>query len=242
MRHQVDLWTVRIEEQLPAMSQHWRMLDEGERHRASRYRHEADRTRFVVARATLRCLLGHRLQLSPQSLVFHNNPFGKPTLPAPHGLHFNTSHSGDWVLHAISASAPVGVDVEAITADWHALQPLDNVLAPAEREWLLSLHERERSAAFTAIWVRKEAYVKAQGQGLSLALHEIDVLPVRGGAPERPTEQGRERELSSEALSLCPLQLGAGYAACLAYLGPQPLLQIQRYQGSLEPASVLASK
>jgi 4'-phosphopantetheinyl transferase len=233
--HAVDLYPISVKAERPWLARHWRLLDEAERQRAARYRREADRARFMLARTTLRCLLGRRLGLAPQALVFCSNPFGKLALPPPHALHFNTSHSGDWVLHAFSASAPVGVDVEAIACDWAALQPLDNVLAPAERDWLLSLRVRERPAAFAAIWVRKEAYVKAQGQGLSRPLREISVLPARGGAPERLAERGHDLHL--EALSLCPLELGAGYAGCLAYLGPKPLLRFQHYRDALHQAA-----
>lgn len=231
----VSVWTVQIKDQISAMDRHWRVVDEGERRRAARYRHEADRLRFLVARATLRRLLGNALEIAPEAVVFSSNPFGKPELLAGRALHFNTSHSGDWALHAFSVSAPVGVDVEAIGDNWADLLMSAQVLAPAESDWLMSLDEAARPAAFTALWVRKEAYVKALGEGLSRPLHEICAIPSSTALADRLSERGRE--LPPDELTLCPIELGAGYAACLAYLGPRPDMRIHRYGNGGQPTA-----
>jgi 4'-phosphopantetheinyl transferase len=232
----VTLWTFHMKEQFSLMDRHWRVLDEEERLRAARYRYEVDRSRFVVARATLRRLLGNTLDMPPEAMVFSSNPFGKPELLARSALHFNTSHSGDWVLHAFSSSAPVGVDVEAVRDDWADLLASGQVLAPAEADWLASLDEPARPAAFTGLWVRKEAYVKALGEGLSRPLKEICVIPSSAGTHERLSE--RDHEVPLDALSLCPIELGTGYSACVAYLGPRPDIRIQPYGSGGRPTAL----
>jgi 4'-phosphopantetheinyl transferase len=102
-----------------------------------------------------------------------HGPHGKPGLHPQHAsdLQFNVSHSGDWVLLALSRSVAVGIDVESI-------RPLPQVLALAERYFsaneiatLRACLEAEREATFLALWTRKEAQVKALGTGLA---HSLD--------------------------------------------------------------------
>ena len=225
--HQVAVWRVRLDAYPAALGTHWQQLHPDEQQRALRYHREADRARFVLARATLRGLVGAFVGLRPQAVCFRANAYGKLELPFPGGLYFNTSHSGNWVLHALSTTAAVGIDVEAVEASAGGDELPASVLAPAEQAWLLSLAPALRPAAFTALWVRKEAYVKALGEGLSRPLHTVCAIPACAGAPERLWEHGRE--VTPERLSLLPINVEAGYAACLAYLGPAPRVQIRDY-------------
>lgn len=169
----VEVWRVRVSQQTSAWDRHWARLDGDERQRALGYHREADRERFVVGRSTLRELLGLRLHCSPASVRFVVNAFGKPGLETPHSLHFNTSHAGDWVLHAFSTMAPVGIDVEAVPPGGLRLADVDMALATPEIEGLMSLPSAARSDALLALWACKEAYVKAWGQGLSRSLRGI---------------------------------------------------------------------
>ena len=225
--HRVEVWRVRLDDAPSFAPSHWASLDQFERQRALRFHHDADRARFVVARATLRALVGLFCGLNPAEVRFRTNPFGKLELPSPGALHFNTGHSGRWVLHAFSTTGPVGIDVEAVTAHAGDDAMPASVLAPAERAWLLSLAPPLRPAAFTGLWVRKEAYVKALGEGLSRPLNPLCALPAEDGAPQRLWEH--DREVPPEKLSLHPIELDAGYAACLAYLGPAPTVQVLDY-------------
>ena len=225
--HRAEVWRVRLEDQLPHLPSHWQGLQPDEHQRALRYHRDADRARFVVARATLRVRVGAFCGIAPQDVCFRTNAYGKLELPSPDALHFNTSHSGNWVLHALSTTAPVGIDVEAVEAGAGDAEMLASVLAPAERAWLLSLAQPLRADAFTALWVRKEAYVKALGEGLSRPLRAICALPADDGAPQRLWEH--DREMPRDKLTLHPVELGAGYAACLAYLGPAPTVRMLDY-------------
>ena len=169
-------WRARVSVEASRIDAHWQNLDETERIRAARFRVEADRLRFVIARSGLRQLLGQRLGTPAHEIGFASNAFGKPMLrDVPRALHFNASHSGDWVLIVLDAAAPIGIDVEAVRPELACLDDFDSVLSPRELRLLRALPALRRAEAFARIWVRKEAYVKALGDGLSRSLCDIDV-------------------------------------------------------------------
>lgn len=158
------------------------VLSADERERAGRFRFEDDRRRYIVGRGVLRILLGHCVGIEPQRLTFGYGPHGKPFLAPPAGpvpLEFNVSHSGRWVLIGITRGRTVGVDLERI-------RPVEDLEAIAVRHFtateaagILSFTGERRTAAFFACWTRKEAYIKADGAGLSEPLDrfEVSVLP-----------------------------------------------------------------
>lgn len=218
-----------MDEQRSALADHWQRLDAGERQRASGCRLEADRLRYVISRGTLRVLIGRQLQVEPASVAFGSGEFGKPFVAEHHGLHFNTSHSGDWVLHALCTSTPVGVDVEALLPGRLDLEDFGHALAPQELERLRSLPEAQRSAAFGDIWVCKEAYVKAIGQGLNRSLPDICVGPLEGGGygvilDRNPGGAGGD-------WTFAMLDVGPAHAACLGHPGRPLRVQVRDYGG-----------
>jgi len=171
------------------------ILSSAERERASRFYFQHISDRFILARAALRALLGRYLSVSPEHLEFEYGPQGKPLVTLPKtGLEFNLSHSGAFAAYAFTMAREVGIDIEQI-------RPMRDCEAIARRFFgesecadLFSLPEPERTAAFYRCWVRKEAYIKALGGGLSIPLDSFRVslkpgerpalLEVRGAAPE----------------------------------------------------------
>jgi 4'-phosphopantetheinyl transferase len=150
------------------------LLDDGERAYAGRLRAPRDRDRYVVAHGALRSILGAYLQVNPASLEFERTRFGKPSLAdtAHAWLQFNTSRSGGLMACAVARNARVGVDVEEIAAgDTRE----DSHFSAAERAALANLPPDSRAAAIAACWTRKEAFVKARGEGVSLAFESFDV-------------------------------------------------------------------
>jgi 4'-phosphopantetheinyl transferase len=130
-------------------------LSPEEQNRASRFRFERDRRRFIVARARLRELLAERLGAAPASIQLAYGRYGKPALAgrfASSGWHFNLSRREELALYAFSRAGEVGVDVEA-------LHPLPAYLKPAADQ---------RPLAFFRWWTRKEALAKGLGVGLSV--------------------------------------------------------------------------
>lgn len=221
----VDLWRVFVPQQLPAFDSHWRRLDALERQRAATFHREADRQRYVISQGSLRGLLGQQLGIDPARVAFDRGQFGKPRLAAQIAPHFNTSHSGDWVVHGFSASTPIGVDVEAIQPDPIHLDEFRHALTKPEMERLRSLPTALRNQAFISTWVRKEAYVKATGHGLSKPLDEVCIEPLEGGGyrllhDHRPDTAGAE-------WNWLMLDLGPGYAGCLCYPGAPRIVHIR---------------
>lgn len=161
----------------------WTLLSAQERERADRFVFKPDRNRFVVARAGLRHLLGERLGLAPESVQFSYGKFGKPALvnqPDGADLRFNVSHSRDLVLYALSDGREIGVDVEAIAAMEDRDDVATHCFSKAEQDAYLALAESDRTKGFFNCWTRKEALVKAIGDGLSIPLDGFDVTLTPG--------------------------------------------------------------
>ena len=154
------------------------LLSVAEQLRASRFAFERDRRRFIMARARLRRLLGARLGVRPEAVEFAYGRCAKPALSprfAGSELHFNLSHCDDVAVYALSWGAEVGIDVEAIRLHADADTLASRFFSPAEIASYRALDARERPPAFVNCWTRKEAFVKALGDGLSMPLQDFDV-------------------------------------------------------------------
>lgn len=154
-----------------------RLLTDDERDRADRFRTALLHDRFVLARAALRILLARALGVAAHAIRFAYSEAGKPSLRWPSApVSFNASHSHDLALYAIGpAPRRIGVDVER--HHWH--DELEDVairfFSPAECADLRAYDAEGRIAAFYRCWVRKEAYIKAVGMGLQIALDSFQV-------------------------------------------------------------------
>ncbi|HJQ31620.1 MAG TPA: 4'-phosphopantetheinyl transferase superfamily protein [Pyrinomonadaceae bacterium] len=154
------------------------LLAPDERERAARFHFERDRRRFTVARGLLRGILGGYLNSAPEALRFVYGAQGKPALVAeqnPGGLRFNVSHSEGVALFAFARGREVGVDVERVSSRVSCEEIAGRFFSPGEVARLRALPAELREAAFFDCWTRKEAYIKARGEGLSLPLDGFDV-------------------------------------------------------------------
>jgi 4'-phosphopantetheinyl transferase len=163
------------------------LLSDAERQRAGRFASNRVRRRFVVARARLRQLLGARLGVRPESVELVFGAHGKPALArryAASGLHFNASHSEDVAVYAFSIGREIGVDVEALRVIRDADAIAARFFSRTEYQAYLALDPRDRPAGFFNCWTRKEAFVKALGDGLHYPLDRFDVSL----APDEPAK------------------------------------------------------
>ncbi|MFE9560836.1 4'-phosphopantetheinyl transferase family protein [Streptomyces sp. NPDC006487] len=150
------------------------VLDPAEQRRAAAFAREQDRRRYVAAHVALRVLLGSRLELAPGRVRITRAPCS--SCGGPHGrpvtedgpVHFSLSHSGRLALLALGP-VPVGADVETLPPAT-AVRELAGQLHPREAAELEALDPEARPAAFARVWVRKEAYLKGLGIGLSRGL------------------------------------------------------------------------
>ncbi|PTM58989.1 4'-phosphopantetheinyl transferase [Desmospora activa DSM 45169] len=142
--------------------------------RARRLIRPRDRERFIVSRGLLRYLLSSLTGKKPESLRFQYGPYGKPMLQG-YDWAFNLSHSHDYVCIAVSAHSPVGVDLERIRPEMEVDKLADLVMSASEKAEWIQLQEKDRQVAFFRLWTRKEAVVKAAGEGLSRSLPGFSV-------------------------------------------------------------------
>ena len=156
-----------------------RLLDflaEEEKARAARFRFDKHRNPYIAGRGILRALLGRYLGIAPQSVQFVYGHCGKPALPENQSaLCFNVSHSGAYALYAFSRNREVGIDIELIRERKCLMDIARRFFAEGEVSALQALPEEQQLDAFHRCWTRKEAYLKAKGDGLSLALNQFTV-------------------------------------------------------------------
>lgn len=155
-------------------------LEASEIERAARFHFELHRRRFIHGRGLLRQVLGRALDVPPDRLRFEVGAAGKPRLAPPFsdqapGLDFNLSHSADLALIALSDGAAIGADIEVPRPVPEMAAIARQNFAPSERTCLASLPLELQADAFLACWTRKEAFVKALGGGLSIALDSFEV-------------------------------------------------------------------
>jgi 4'-phosphopantetheinyl transferase len=213
-----EVWRVRIDISSAVLDAPLRILSEEERQRAARFRLQADRTRYVLARASLRRLVSMRLAVPNERVVFGANALGKPVLAMPGaGLHFNSSHSGDWILHAFDTHGPVGVDVEKIGPALEKVEDFAIALSPEESLHLSSLPRRDRACALARTWVRKEAYVKAAGEGVARTPARISIGTDARGRPHLLYD--RNPAATGSDWSFEDIPVDASHVACVVYCG-----------------------
>lgn len=151
-------------------------LDEQERSRYERFHFSRHRHEYLVAHALLRSSLSHYGNCSPSEWQFSKNTYGRPEIREGSGLpplRFNLTHTEGLVACAITPSAAIGIDVERITRSGDLQAIADVSLSPAERADLHKLSGQEWNQHFFRLWTLKEAYIKAQGKGLSMPLQQI---------------------------------------------------------------------
>jgi 4'-phosphopantetheinyl transferase len=198
-------------------------LSADERERAGRFRFERDRRRFVVARGLLRRLVGRYLDREPASVRFGYGPRGKPSVAAGDGIRFNLSHSAGLALLAFAWRREVGVDVERLRPVPEAEDIARRYFSPWEESELRRLPGGEREAAFFRCWTRKEAFVKATGDGLSRPLDAFDVT-LAPGEPARLVRVAGEAE-AARRFWIEDVSPRRGFAAALAVEGsPAPVI------------------
>ncbi len=213
----IHVWKASLAHDLSGLETLQGLLAADEVNRACRFHFARDRHRFIAGRGQLRILLGHYLGQPPESIHFDYSAYGKPCVRNEKGLHFNLSHAGDMALYAFAYQAEIGVDIEAIKTDFPVEDISQHYFSTTEISALSRLPDELKHRAFFTCWTRKEAYIKASGEGLSIPLDSFDVSLT----PGEPASLLATRDQPTEAdeWSLFDLQPGPGYAAALAIRG-----------------------
>lgn len=214
---EVHVWHANLDEHEAASLR--LLLAADEISRADRFHFAKDRDHFIVARALLRKLLAAYLGVDAAALRFAYAEKGKPSLAAeqPIAVNFNLAHSQGRALYAFSRGREVGCDLEFIREDLESEKIAGRFFSPAEVETLELVSPELRKQAFFECWTRKEAYLKARGDGLSLPLDEFDVSL----APGEPAALLRNHKEPEEVArwTMRSLVAPSGYVAALVVAG-----------------------
>lgn len=198
------------------------ILNETETRRYRSYRKQADRKRALLSFGLLRLLLSCFLEKHPEEVQISREcphcrkPHGKPRVLEKHPIEVNISHSGDWVLTALTLDHPIGIDIEKRTSDHHSKDLVSRVLSVEEHKEWEKLSELEKEVAFFQYWTQKEAILKATGDGLTVPMTNLTVSRKRD-IPQLAGWHGQEERVSQ--IHCYPLKIDSSYEACLAVIG-----------------------
>lgn len=228
---EVHIWHASLEQAGEACHGLRAILSEEELKRAERFHFDRHRWHFVAGRGILRHLLSLYTGIEPGHLQLAYTRNGKPFLPGmdgASGIRFNLSHSGGMAVYAFTRGREVGIDIE------HQ-QPIDDMDRIAERNFtekeyttLRTLPEGERLEAFYLCWTRKEAFIKAIGEGISYPLQQFDVTLIPGEPARLLSVDGSLEK--ARRWSMQNLTIAEGYAAALVIEGSDYTFTQRRWE------------
>ena len=234
---QVHVWRICLDLQEQNSTKYAYILSENEANKAEKFYFEVDRIRYKVMRTTVRMVLGNYLGIAPGDLEIAYSQYGKPyisTTSMKKDIHFNLSHAGDVGLIAVATSRHIGVDLELVRQESSIESIAKRFFTPEEAGHLLSLPASLQPEAFFTCWTRKEAFVKARGEGLSIPLDQFEVSFYPNNTPKLlcvrndPGESGR--------WSMFHLDPGVDYVGALVVEGKD--LDVTGWDWSRAPIQV----
>jgi len=234
--NEVHVWCASLNLPPDGLAKTIELLATDEVVRAARFRFKKDRDHFVIRRGLLRVILGCYLGIPPKKVEFTYNPFGKPAVSInPEGFRFNLCHSGGLALIAVTRRGEIGVDLERVRDDVEIDELSEGLFSEIEHDILRSLPPKVRLQAFFNCWTRKEAYLKARGEGLSFPLKQFTVSLLPGEPPrllDVPNEVGEIDRWTLYQLSPAPDHVAAlaveGKGHRLRYWRGEDLLRDRR--------------
>jgi 4'-phosphopantetheinyl transferase len=231
VRDEVHVWLLTLDQSPSYIQSLAAILSEDEQNRANRFHFKKDHDHFIVARGTLRIILGRYLDIKPERLRFSYTYYGKPSLEKEfqgESLRFNLSHSHGLALLGVTRDRELGVDIEWIRPGIAGEEIAERFFSDKEVRMLRGVPTELQDEAFFNCWTRKEAYIKAKGEGLSmpLALFDVTLVP---GEPAALLET-RAEPLESARWSLRELVTADEFAAAIAVEGNDWSLKCWQWQ------------
>lgn len=218
----VEVWLIDARASCPAVESLLALLGPQERERAEACISPEDRREYVIAHAAAHCIVGARIGVAPSQVAWRIGPHGKPHLSGhARRVEVNLSHSGDLCLVAVSASRPVGVDIQCLATGSTPVALARRYFPAHEARLVLDADDDvARPEVFARLWTRKEAFVKAAGSRLMVGLG----VPMHGAVPltvHHPLgEVGPVR--------VDDLEAPPGYRAAIALTGAEPFSVVSR--------------
>ena len=216
---EVHVWRASLDQPTWYVQRLTQILSADERLRAEQFHFEQDWRRFTVARGLLRRILSCYLDVKPSDLQFCYGPAGKPCLPRSEmtdwgRVRFNLAHSRGLALYAITYDREVGIDLEHIRPMPDAEQIAARFFSSREVAAFRTTPPNKKLLAFFNCWTRKEAYLKANGDGLAQPLDQFEVS-LAPGEPARLLRIHNDPQAASR-WSIQELTPATGYAAAIA--------------------------
>jgi 4'-phosphopantetheinyl transferase len=225
----VDVWRVPLDG--PAsVGPEASVLSADEIARAGRFHFDKDRIHFTRCRSALRGVLAGYLATPANEIRFEYLTSGKPQIETgqnPRALEFNVSHSASMALIAVGSEHRLGVDIEKVRDDVDTNSLAERFFSLRERAGLKALPGHLRVQGFFACWTRKEAFLKATGDGLSFPLADFSVTTHPDLDPA--LEEIRGNTEARKRWFLTDLSVAVGYRATVAGEGAFPRLETYTY-------------
>lgn len=213
----VRIWQAWLDQPQEVVEMLLTVLSSDERRKAGSFYFRRDQDRYIVGRGLLRIIISGYLKIEPGRLRFRYNSYGKPSLANEFNAtssKFNLSHSHGLAVFAVACGREIGIDLEMIREDFATMEIAEQCFSAREVAALRTLPPELRTQAFFTCWTRKEAYIKARGEGLSFPLDCFDVSLL----PGEPACLLHVAGAAEEALrwSFREFDLGKGYVGSLA--------------------------
>jgi 4'-phosphopantetheinyl transferase len=239
---EVHCWFASLDVPPETSARLYATLTPDERRRSARFHFERDRQRFIIAHGVLRDLLAGYLQSEPGDMSFVYNAFGKPDLSPEFGspLKFSLSHSADLAVIAVATGSSVGVDVEYIRAGSDYAAIARRFFSAAEIDYLTALPSHLFVGAFFSCWTKKEAWVKARGEGLAIPLNSFSVPLTTESDSSADVCIAANDILPATRWSVYTLRPAPGYAGALAIEGSGWRLRQRQWKRPRAEASAVS--
>jgi 4'-phosphopantetheinyl transferase len=197
-------------------------LDEKDVDRAARFRLPEDRARYVLGRALTRECLARYLNRAPGTIAFIYSGRGRPMLAGDDSIQFSISHTQDWVAFALTSHARVGIDLEYLRPDFNLAEMAVRIFSRTDLQRFQALPGDEKLASFFRAWTRKEAYLKARGEGITDALDQVSVS---FGPEEFASLKDSRAPSDAHSWRLQTFPLPVNYAGSLAWDDPEKIVE-----------------
>ena len=221
-----DIWIIDFEELREKEGTYRGYLSDDEILRSEKFRMPSDRRNFIICRAILRLLLSEELECLPAEIKFDFNEYDRPKLPNK-SIDFNVSHSQDFGLIGIARDSILGLDIEFKSKDIEVEQIASKFFSSKEIEILNKVPKEDRINTFYRCWTRKEAFIKAIGQGLTYPLDTFQVSLENDHYAELiQIETDLEEHLNWRMFSFCPSK---GYIGAVAIRNPNIEIQLRKW-------------